>query len=121
MVWKFYARDGLVREPGRRPVIGQVVSYLGRAFVPPSTDKDGRIVDAAYPATKEPVEWDTSKNEPAHNEHLRRAAVKGAFWPADATTAAAWGLPLVAVEFAEGVWLEKAAAPKRAASAGKAE
>lgn len=119
MILKFYARDGLVREPGRRPVIGQAVSYLGREFVPPRTNADGSIVDAAYPATQAGIEWNTATHEPAATEHLLKMARKGAFWPADKATAEAVGVPLIDVEFKDGVWLPKPAA--KAASSSKKE
>jgi hypothetical protein len=117
LILKFYAREGLVREPGRRPVIGQVVAYLGREFVPPSKTPAGAIVDAGYPATKDGFEWDTAVREHAHTEHVMKAARKGAFWPANKDTAAALGVAFVDVEFKGGVFVEKAsAAPASKAS-----
>ena len=118
MILKFYAREGLVREPGRRPFIGQAAAYLGRQFVAPSTLADGTHVAASYPATQEGVAWDTAKREHAHTEHVTKAARKGAFWPADKATAEAVGVAFVEVEFKDGVWAEKSAAAKPA-SGGK--
>ncbi len=120
MILKFYARDGLVREPGRRPMIGQAAVYLGREFVPPSKREDGSIVDAALPATKDGFTWDTDRHEHAHNEHVMKAARKGAFWPADKDTAAACGVAFVDVEFKAGVFAEKSK-PAARASSGKSE
>ena len=109
-----------MREPGRRPFIGQAAVYLGRVFVPPGKTAEGRIVDAGYPATKEGFEWDTARSEHAHTEHVMKAARKGAFWPADKATADALGVPFVEVEFSSGVFVEKPkAAEKKPASGGK--
>jgi hypothetical protein len=108
VILKFFAREGLVREPGRRPVIGQAAAYLGRAFMPPGKTAEGAIVDAAYPAAKDGFEWDTERHEHAHTEHVLKAARKGAFWPANKDTAAAIGVAFVDVEFKGGVFVEKA-------------
>jgi hypothetical protein len=108
LILKFYAREGLVREPGRRPFIGQAAVYLGRQFVPPSTTPEGVHVSASYPATKDGFEWDTARHEHAHTEHVMKAARKGAFWPADKATAEAVGMAFVEVEFKDGAFAEKA-------------
>jgi hypothetical protein len=120
VILKFYAREGLVREPGRRPAIGQAAAYLGREFVPPSKREDGAVVDASLPATKDGFTWDTDRHEPAHNEHVMKAARKGAFWPADAATAAVLGVPFADVEFKGGVFVEKSKSAARTSS-GKSE
>lgn len=120
MMLRFYAREGLVREPGRRPFIGQAAVYLGREFVPPRASENGAIVDAAYPATKDGFTWDTEKHEHAHTEHVLRSAREGAFWPADKATAEALKVQLADIEFKDGLWLEKPkAADKTPASGGK--
>ncbi len=121
MVLRFYAREGLVREPGRRPVIGQVVAYLGRGFVPPSKRPDGSIIDAALPATKAGFEWDTDKHEHSHNEHVLRAARRGAFWPADKATADALGVPLVDLDFKDGAFAEKSKPAARTGASARSE
>lgn len=116
MILRFYAREGLVREPGRRPFIGQAAVYLGREFVAPTADAPA----ASYPAAKDGFEWDTGKHEHAHNEHVLRNAREGAFWPADKATADAAGVALADVEFKAGVFVEKAK-PAARVSSGKSE
>lgn len=103
---KFFAREGLVRDPECVPAIGQAARYLGREFVPAS--KDGAtVIPPQYPATREGFSC-------AATSEIGRVAIKGArkgaFWAGDETTAAACGLAFVELEFTDGVW--DAAKPK---------
>lgn len=98
---KFYAREGLVREPDCRPAIGQAARYLGREFVPSVIVGKQVVENAKHPATKDGFECDADSD-------VARVAVKnakkGAFWPADKATAEHCGIEFADLEFADGVW-----------------
>lgn len=113
---KFFAREGLVRDLECVPAIGQAARYLGRDFVPPS--KDGaKLIPASHPASRDGFECDADSD-------IARVAIKqtrkGAFWPANAETAAVCGVEFVEVEFSDGVFAPKAKASTGSPRASKA-
>ncbi len=103
---RFYARaDLLVYVPGARPGQGESPRYVGRGFVRGEPNKGG----AQYPALKEAFECDEDSDAARRLVKLTRR--DGSLWPADATTAAACGVEFTPVEFRDGAWLAKSAAP----------
>lgn len=118
---KFYARDGLVREPGVPPMIGVAARYLGREFVPASkavVDGQAVVIPASNPATERGFEC--SPGSLIADVAIKNAK-KGAFWPADKATAEACGMAFVDVEFRDGLWDVKAEKFSVAKSAKAAE
>jgi hypothetical protein len=118
MQLRFYARgDDLVRHPGVAPAFGQPARYIGREFVTGVAERDGSgktrtKVPSSNPATKEGSAFDS---ESADGQAAARHCRKGALLPADKATAEFCGVPFIAVEFSDGVWIEKPAAALKAA------
>lgn len=112
MQLKFYAHsDQLVAVPGTSQYAGQVARYAGRSV---EIKKEGGAEVVSFPATQEGVTVDSESPEAKRYTKLVRR--DGALYPADAVTAAACGVPFVALEFADGVWLPK---PEKAQKGGK--
>ena len=118
MQLRFYARgDDLVRHPGVLSAIGQPARYIGREFIAGEAERDasGKTrtkTPSSNPATKDGSVFDS---ETAEGQAAARHCRKLALWPADRDTAEFCGVQFVAVEFKDGVWLEKPAAAPRAA------
>jgi hypothetical protein len=107
--------DHMVNRPGGRSV-GAPPRYVGRRHV--AVDDKAGGVAGSYPAMAQPEVFDVSPADPVFAD-LIRACAKGGIWPADAETAAACGVPFVALEQekSSGEWVLKAAsAPSKSAS-----
>lgn len=102
MKLKFYARESLpVRLPDFIPTSGSPDHFVGRHFIPP------------YPALERPFECDSDSSVGRRllkrcRDELRQCG-RAPLWPADVETAAAIGVPFVAVEFKDGAWVESGA------------
>ncbi len=121
MKLKFFAREGLVREPGVPPIIGVAARYLGREFVPAKrevVDGVAVILPASNPATEGGLECFSGS---LVADVAMKGCRKGAFWPANKETAEVCGTPFVDVEFRDGLWDVKAEKFSGAKSAKAAE
>ncbi len=101
---KFYAREGLVRDPEAPPMFGVPARYLGREFVPAKrevVDGVARIAPASNPATEAGFECDS---ESLVGERALKETRKGHLWPANKSTAEFCGVQLADLEFSGGVW-----------------
>ncbi len=107
---RFFAKaDGLVREAGHYPQIGQAPRYVGREYVP--LEGGG----ASFPATKDGSQYDAESEE---GQSAMRRCRKGELWPADPETAALCGVKFTAVSFASGVFVEKPTAAQKSSASG---
>jgi len=113
---KFCAR-GLFKvnaRPGAITVKGQFPQYVNRENVPPAAKGE----PMTHPATKTPFECDAD-SETGRILLARMGAIPRnprrqkdpPLWPADEATAEVCGLPYQPIEFKDGAWVPKAAAP----------
>lgn len=99
---KFYAKSNeLVRVPGAQPRPLQPDMYVGRNFDPATR---------GYPAVNAAYEVD--ENSDAGKRLVRLTVVDGSLYPADEYTAGVCGVQYIAVEFKDGVFVEKKKTPK---------
>lgn len=96
MKLRFHPRgDAQPFEPFAPMAIGQAKRYVGRRLNPKSGE---------YDAVEAPYECESGSREAERmSKHLRA----GDAWPADAETAAHFGVPFVAVELRDGVFAPK--------------
>lgn len=100
MQLKFYARrDALVNvRPGDTTFhIGQRIPRINREYDPETR---------TYPAQPEPFVCDSESPVGQNALHAMRVGIKDPpLWPADEATAAACGVPFIAVRLVDGEWI----------------
>lgn len=114
MQLKFLARgDLLVTVPGWAPVVGQPLPRVGRGFV---RGDDSKGIPPTYPATQEPFVVDS--DTPEGRRLMQLIERDGCLWAADHATADICRVKYVELEFRDGEWLPKPAAPQKLSNKG---
>lgn len=113
---RFYARPGHVcSEPGQNHQ-GQARRYIGREQVI-ERDEKGNVSLIGHPASKDAAEIDPASKTGRRILRLMRIEADKPLIPVDEATAKACGMRLESVEWVDGEFHPKAAAP--ASSPGK--
>jgi hypothetical protein len=111
MLLKFFARPEHLQPWPNSHSYGQPRRYIGWQWLPANEAKG---VAARYEPKRDGDTVDTAVTSDADVEHIKRLCTKGAYWAADAATAAACGVALTKLEFSDAGFLPvKSTAPAK--------